>query len=192
MSKAPKYNVPTIPPPPNPVVLRIRSIGISVMLALTLFLASGGVGMDLCGSAGKPATLRRMGCNYGIFVNNLFPQRGNQSWLYLERGNLRANVGLVDLGRADMIRALADSTTNDVFWELAEHEPRVRDLMAGRVTSRQLYQSHDWDDVDAYDNLADLLSRMAAKPADSPGVRLWENILANLRKGQNPVNSRAD
>ena len=88
-----------------------------------------------------------MGCNYGISVSNVFPSRGNQSWVYLERGNLRANAGLVDLGLADMLRALADSTTIDVFWGLAEHEPRVRDLMAGRVTVRQLYLAYGDDDL---------------------------------------------
>ena len=64
------------------------------MFALMSFFLSGGLGMALCGSAGKPELLRRMGCNYGISVSNVFPSRGNQSWVYLERGNLRANAGL--------------------------------------------------------------------------------------------------
>ena len=162
MSKVPKYNVPKIPPRPNPVVLRFQHIGVLVMFALMSFFLSGGLGMALCGSAGKPELLRRMGCNYGISVSNVFPSRGNQSWVYLERGNLRANAGLVDLGLADMLRALADSTTIDVFRGLAEHVPRVRDLMAGRVTVRQLYLAYGDDDLYAYEELASLLSLMQA------------------------------
>ena len=64
--------------------------------------------------------------------------------------------------------------------------------MAGRVTVRQLYLAYGDDDLYAYEELASLLSLMQAKLANSPSVRLWENILAKLRKGQNPFNSRAD